>query len=136
MKKIIKQITVAETYELRHKVMWPNKPISFIMLPNDAEGIHFGLFVDEALVSVVSLFIEDSKAQFRKLATLEKEQRKGYGSLLVSHLILLTEQKKLTELWCNARANKQEFYMRFGILPTSNQFSKAGIDYIVMKRRF
>ena len=134
MNKTIRQITAAETYELRHQVMWPNKPISFIMLPNDAEGVHFGFFINEVLVSVVSLFIVNSKAQFRKFATLEKEQGKGYGTLLLSHLILFASQNNLSEIWCNARTNKQEFYIKFGFSPTNNLFSKAGIDYIVMRK--
>ena len=65
----IKEIEASETWPLRHKVMWPSKPIEFVVLPNDDEGLHFGLFDDEILISVISLFIESQGGQFRKFAT-------------------------------------------------------------------
>ncbi len=54
----IKEIQAKETYELRHQVMWPNKEKEYVVLENDKEGVHFGLFKDEGLISVVSLFIK------------------------------------------------------------------------------
>jgi predicted GNAT family N-acyltransferase len=134
MNETIREITSAETYPMRQKVMWPNMPTSFIILPNDAKGIHFGLFKNEILISVASLFIENNIVQFRKLATDQKEQRKGYGTLLLSHLIRFSKQKKLTKIWCNARIDKQEFYMGFGFTPTDNRFTRAEIDYVVMEK--
>ena len=53
----IKEIQAKETYELRHQVMWPNKKKEFVILENDKEGIHFGLFKDENLISVVSRYL-------------------------------------------------------------------------------
>jgi hypothetical protein len=50
----IKEISASETWPLRHKVMWPNKPLGFIVLSNDAEGIHYGLFENKILISVIS----------------------------------------------------------------------------------
>ena len=41
------------------------------MLQDDEDGLHFGLFNKEKLVSVVSLFIDGEEAQFRKFATLQ-----------------------------------------------------------------
>lgn len=50
----IKEIPASETWPLRHKVMWPNKPLDFVVLPIDEEGIHYGLFENKILVSVIS----------------------------------------------------------------------------------
>jgi len=36
----IKQITAQETYNLRHEVMWPDKPLDFVKLDNDEEGLY------------------------------------------------------------------------------------------------
>tara|TARA_R110002049_G_scaffold29171_5_gene99123 strand:- start:2250 stop:2666 length:417 start_codon:yes stop_codon:yes gene_type:complete len=134
MTENIRLISAKDTYPLRHDVMWPNMPINYIMLPNDEQGTHFGLFVNDALISVVSLFIENNEAQFRKLATANKEQGKGYGSRLLSHLIAYAVGEKVDKIWCNARADKKEFYARFGFITTNTVFTKHKIDYIVMEK--
>ena len=61
----IKQITATETLEIRHEVMWPNKPLAYVELANDKNGKHFGLFVNEEITSIVSLFTENNEAQIR-----------------------------------------------------------------------
>ena len=84
----IEQISAAETWPLRHEVMWPEMPFDFIQLPEDKNGIHFGLYVNNDLKSVVSLFSTNTHtAQFRKFATKIEEQGKGYGSKLLLHLM-------------------------------------------------
>lgn len=65
---------------LRHEVMWPDEDFDYIKLKDDDAGIHFGLFKENMLISVVSLFVDKDEAQFRKFATLKSEQGKGYGS--------------------------------------------------------
>jgi hypothetical protein len=61
------------------------------------------------LVSIISLFIENRAAQFRKLATKEKEQGQGFGSQHIAHVIAIGESKKAAKIWCNARLKKQFF---------------------------
>ena len=86
MPKII-EITAEETIFIRHKAMWPNKPIDYVRLANDDEGKHFGLYVDTKLISVISLFISKNEAQFRKFATLTEYQGKGYGTMLLKEIM-------------------------------------------------
>ena len=73
----ITSISASDTWEIRHKVMWPNESIDFIKLPADKSGLHFGLWIDSQLISVISLFIKEDTAQFRKFATLVEYQGKG-----------------------------------------------------------
>lgn len=115
--------------------MWPDKPMKYIKLPEDADGKHFGLFVDDKLVSVISLFINKHEAQFRKFATLETEQGKGYGTKLLTYVISnVSKNFNITRLWCNARVEKTDFYSHFGLQPTEKKFTKGGIDYVIMER--
>lgn len=117
--------------------MWPDKPISYIVLNNDNKGLHFGLFKNLTIISVVSLFINDNCAQFRKFATKTSEQGKGYGSILLNHIMtIVSNQKNINTLWCNARIDKTSFYERFGMTKTNKTFVKDGINYIVMKKTF
>lgn len=130
----IKQISPQETWALRSRVMWPNKPLEFVMLKEDATGIHFGLWQNTTLISVVSLFVKNDSAQFRKLATELSEQGKGYGTLLVKHLIAYASHLEIRKLWCNARMDKTEFYGKFGMQKTTNTFFKENIEFIIMEK--
>lgn len=130
----IRTIPHQHTWPIRHAVMWPNKPLAYIKLPEDESGTHFGLFLQDRLVAVVSVFIHGHEAQFRKLATMVPEQGKGYGTLLLQHLFEYLKQQNATKVWCNARANATSFYRKFGMVSTPKKFKKGGLDYVVMER--
>lgn len=132
----IKKIPYKDTLAIRHKVMWPNKPLEYVQLPNDANGSHFGLFIKGNLVAVISLFIKNDTVQFRKFATLQRFQGKGFGSILLAHIIDITEKENYQKIWCNARLNKTDFYNKFGFKETNICFTKGGIDYVIMERSF
>ncbi|TXE06148.1 GNAT family N-acetyltransferase [Seonamhaeicola algicola] len=133
---VIKPIKAINTIAIRHEVMWPNKPQAYVVLPNDNEGLHFGLFLNQTLVSVVSLFTEENTLQFRKFATLQAHQGKGYGSQLLTHVFEYANKKHYKKIWCNARKDKTTFYERFGLKETSETFVKGGITYVIMTRNF
>ena len=130
----IKQIKASETLVIRHKVMWPDKPFDFVKLPNDEKGRHFGLFVNEELVSIISLFVENNEAQFRKFATLDEFQGLGYGSILLKKIVDLVASDGFEKLWCNARVEKSKFYKRFGFKLTDRTYMKAGIEFVIMEK--
>ncbi len=93
---IIREASLDEVWQLRHEVMWPDQELSFVQLKDDANGRHFGLYVNDTLVSVISLFPEGTRAQFRKFATLREEQGKGYGSRLLAYT--LEEARRLAQM--------------------------------------
>ncbi len=132
----IKQITSSETLPIRHKVMWPNEPIAYVELPNDKNARHFGLFVNGEISSIISLFVENNEAQFRKFATLIEFQGLGYGTILLKSIIDLIQKEGIRKLWCNARLEKSKFYERFNLKPTDEKFEKGGIEYIIMEKTF
>ncbi|MFT4830531.1 MAG: putative GNAT family N-acyltransferase [Psychroserpens sp.] len=131
---LIKPIPAQATWALRHYVMWPNKPLEYIKLPEDQHGIHFGLFRDEEMVTVASLFIKDDSAQFRKLATKTTEQGKGYGRQMLKHLLQEAQRIGVKKIWCNARRDKTDFYLKFGLTETPVTYSKGHIDFVVMEK--
>ena len=130
----IKQITSSETLPIRHKVMWPNKPIEYVELPNDENAKHFGLFVNGEVTSIISLFTENNEVQFRKFATLKEFQGLGYGTILLKSIIDLVKKEGIRKLWCNARVEKSKFYERFNLKTTDKKFEKGGIEYVVMEK--
>jgi GNAT superfamily N-acetyltransferase len=132
----IKQITTSEVLPIRHKVMWPNKPIAYVGLANDENARHFGLFVNGEIASILSIFVENNEAQFRKFATLTEFQGLRYGTMLLKSIIDLVEKEGIRKLWCNARLEKLKFYERFNLKPTDKKFVKGGIEYVIMEKTF
>lgn len=119
---------------IRQKVMWPDKPISFVQVPGDEEAIHLGGFENGTLVSVVSLFIEKEHAQFRKFATLPAYQRKGFGTTLLHYVFNYLKSKRIKRVVCNARVEKAEFYASFGMRRTPITFQKEQVAYVLMEK--
>ena len=136
MEPKIVEINSEETLNIRQKVMWPDKSIDYVRVPNDANGRHFGLFVDNKLISVISLFIVNKEAQFRKFATLTEYQGKGYGTTLLTEIMKIVKHNKLNRFWCNARIDKARYYKKFGMTLTDNKFIKDGIEYVIMEKIF
>lgn len=129
----IKEIKASDTWQIRHEVMWPNQPFEFVQLDEDDSGLHFGVFIEEKLISIVSCFITDNEMQFRKLATLNDHQGEGVGSELLEYIIQLARNKKLKRVWSNARTNKKTFYEKFGMKDTFQTFNKSGQEFTIME---
>ncbi|KAJ6527097.1 hypothetical protein B0H19DRAFT_1196457 [Mycena capillaripes] len=140
------QINADETIPLRHSVLWPDAPVSHVLLPEDAAGWHYGAFIDTnpAPVAVISLFVEacpidngvdhrginnDSQnraIRFRKFACDPAYQGQGIGTKLLLHL-------RGTLLWCDARQATQPWYERRGMEAFGDVFSKGPVKYVRMK---
>ncbi len=133
---LIKEITAAEAWPIRQKVMWPDKPVEFIQIEGDETALHYGLFTDELPVSVISCFIQNEEMQFRKFATLQEHQGKGFGTSLLNFIIQEAKNKGIKKLWCNARTDKKDFYEKFGLTDTNNGFIKSGIAFTIMEVKF
>ena len=135
----IRSITPEQTYPLRHSVLWPDKPLDYVKVDNDADGYHFGAFRDDDLIAVISLFVDTktdntdeanpSRARFRKFAARPDCQRQGVGTLLLNHVIDESRRLGATTLWCDARLDAADFYRRFGMESVSEVFYKGPIPY-------
>lgn len=129
----IEQIRPDLTWRIRHEVMYPDLPLDAIKLANDNDGIHFGLFANNQLTSIVSLFNSGNVYQFRKFATIVESQGKGYGSLLLDHIINYVKSFGAGKLWCNARVSAIPFYNKFGFVQTDKFSTNNGIDFVIME---
>ncbi|WP_050182071.1 GNAT family N-acetyltransferase [Domibacillus robiginosus] len=114
--------------------MWPNKSFEHIMLKGDDDGLRFGVYNKTMLISVVSLFIEGEEAQFRKFATLQEEQGKGYGSQLLNYIIKEAKSRGAKRIWCNARKNKVDFHNKFWFTESGSEFEKNGKEYAIVEK--
>ncbi|GGM82972.1 N-acetyltransferase [Dyadobacter beijingensis] len=130
----IQKVNADDLIDIRHLVLWPDKPREFVKVPEDEHGMHFGLYLDGALVSVISLFGEGADIRFRKFATLPGLQGKGLGSRLLQHAIDFAQMQGYTRMWCDARTDALGFYQRFGFKKFSEPFFKEHIEYYKIER--
>lgn len=133
---VIKRIAAEQTWELRQKVMWPDKRIDYVKLTDDSSGIHYGLYVEQELVSVISLFINNNVIQFRKFATSSAWQGAGHGTKLLYYAITEAEKLGAKAIWCHARTEKISFYRKFGLAEEGGEFERDGKRYVKMTCSF
>lgn len=129
----ISRINVEQALPLRRDRLYPGQPLEIAKVDNDVDGLHFGVFVQGQLVTVGSLFLQQQVAQFRKLATHEACEGKGYASALLQHMAQFCRQEHISLLWCNARKTAESFYARLGYQRNGAYFLKNGITYCRME---
>jgi len=130
----IREVPVDKVLDIRHKVLWPNKSPEFVKVPEDEYGRHFGLFQDDQIVSVISLFVIGETIRFRKFATIEAYQNKGLGSKLLQFAIDDSLRRGYNKIWCDARADAMGFYEKFGFKKFSATFMKEDIKYFKIEK--
>ncbi|CDO72270.1 hypothetical protein BN946_scf184970.g122 [Trametes cinnabarina] len=151
----IRRISAEETVPLRHAVLWPDRPISYVLLPEDSSGFHFGAFVPESStpVAVISLFYDPSLssatqnlasqsvdpssrvARFRKFACDPAYQGKGIGTRLLQHAFeVAAKEMGCSVIWCDARLSAAGWYERRGMRKVGKIFYKGDIEYVRMMR--
>lgn len=127
---------LAEVWDLRHRVMYPALAPEAVVLPDDEAGIHFGLQADGKLVSVISCFDRGESLQFRKFATENAMQGKGYGSALLTHVMSYAVSIGKKKIWCNARCSATGLYEKFGMAATGDTWEQYGLAFIKMEKEF
>ncbi|MGK0442600.1 MAG: ribosomal protein S18 acetylase RimI-like enzyme [Pseudohongiellaceae bacterium] len=131
----IRTIRWDEALPIRHEVLWPNKPLLFCKVDGDETAMHYGVYLNETLVSIASVYLEEDVARLRKFATLVKFQRHGIGSILIAHIVSELEQIGVETFWCNARTTAVGFYKKLGMKMQGAEFNKSGIPYFKMEAR-
>lgn len=85
----IKQINHTETYPVRQIILRPGRPLETCFFQGDEleTTIHFGLFMGEKLVGIISLFknnsplfSQENQYQIRGMAVLEEYQNMVLGN--------------------------------------------------------
>ncbi|KAL6303171.1 GCN5-related N-acetyltransferase [Sparassis latifolia] len=150
-------ISADQTIPLRHSVLWPDHPSSYVRIPEDDLAYHYAAFIpsrDEP-VAVISVFKESlpalpvssskaaesretysNAARFRKFACDPSYQGRGIGTKLLEY-VFCTARAELScgTVWCDARVSTVPWYERRGMTPFGKTFIKSGMEYIRMQRR-
>ena len=132
----IKKISALDTFEVRHPVLRPGKPIETCLFQGDelATTTHYGLFFEKQLCAVASVFeaksalvLQPNQFQLRGMAVLDAYQGKGFGADLLQLIIKKYIVSKQTALWFNARIKAVPFYEKQGCKIISEGFEIEGI---------
>ncbi|MEZ0005210.1 ribosomal protein S18 acetylase RimI-like enzyme [Flavobacterium sp. 28YEA47A] len=143
--QIIKEIPALETFSVRQPVLRPGKPIETCHFEGDNldSTKHFGLFSNEKLAGIASLFIhstpflkEKLQFQLRGMAVLPEFQKKGLGEALVKHAENDALERDGKIIWFNAREIAVAFYKKLGYEIIGEPFDIADIGkhYVMYKK--
>jgi GNAT superfamily N-acetyltransferase len=127
----ISKISSLETFPVRHPVLRTGKPIESCSFEGDdlETTTHFGLFLNEAIIGVVSLFEATNKLfpqkkqfQIRGMAVLKEHSKQGFGKTLLQHCEKYCRNQHANLVWFNARTEATGFYEKMGYQKTGNPF--------------
>jgi len=141
----IKKINTFDTIIVRHPVLRLGKPIKSCHFDGDdlPTTSHFGLFLENKLVGVISafqvknkLFSEEIQYQIRGMAVLEEFQKRGFGEQLLQFCENEIRIKKGELIWFNARQTALGFYKKLGYAIIGGQFEipDVGPHYVLFKK--
>ncbi len=141
----IKKINAKDTFPVRHLVLRKGKPIETCHFEGDekATTTHFGLFVNQNLIGVISLFQENhpyfetkNAFQIRGMAVLENFQGKKYGAKLLAYAEAYCFSEHATLIWFNARASAVPFYKNsnYTTIGAGFEIPEIGIHFVMYKK--
>ncbi|MDP5097830.1 MAG: GNAT family N-acetyltransferase [Flavobacterium sp.] len=113
------------------------------MVYDDEETTHFGLYIDNQLIGIISIFketnamfSESNQFQIRGMAVLDEFQGKGFGAQLVKKAESYCTNLKAELIWFNAREKAVRFYKSLGYTIIDNSFliPDVGIHFVMYKK--
>jgi len=125
----IQTIPPEATLDLRQRVLWPEKALAELVLPEDQDALHFGAYIGQALVGVASFFPDGVTVRLRKFAIDPAHQGQGIGRALVAAAANDLSEKGFAEIWCDARVTACGFYKQLGFEISGHSFDKQGVLY-------
>lgn len=139
---LIKSINYKDCYRLRLDVLKRKEwDYAFKYDGDDAPStFHLGIFEGKELTTVASfyenrneLLLKLKQYQLRGMATSKSFQGRGFGRLIIEKSIEELKRRKTQVLWCNAREEAVNFYMKLGfeIIGPKFHISKVGPHFIM-----
>lgn len=134
----VKRITPQEQFPLRERVL--GQAPAFKDGDLAPETLHVGVYADDVLVSIASLYAEtmpgdpsEADWRLRGMATLPEYERRGLGRLALERCLDYARAREGRVVWCNARENALPFYQRLGfhMRPDAYEVPGHGVRYFL-----
>ena len=130
---LVKLVTTDEVLPLRHKILWPKGPLENYSFDEDKVSLHYGLFLRDELISVVTIYREGDKARLRMFATDYEYQRQGFGTILIKAVITDLRKRGVKLIWCDVRKNVYTFYEKLEFKIKGEEYMKHGLPHFYME---
>lgn len=134
----VRRVDADAVIDLRHRVLWPDRPRADVILPEDGGALHLAGCLGAQIVAVGSFFPEitpeGTRCRLRKLAVDPGHRGRGLASALLRAAMPYLQEMGCTELWCDARLSAAGFYRANGFTLAPDTFTKRGLPYVIARR--
>lgn len=141
---VIKEISSAETRNLRQLTLRQHQPADELVYPGDDDEttVHFGAYLSNELVGIASLYKDKMKGndepdswRLRGMATADNARGIGIGKILMEKCLDHAKHRNGKLFWCNARTSAEGFYEKFGMNRIGEIFYPENLGpHVIMKR--
>lgn len=138
---IVQEIDATSTLDIRQRLLRPQlRPEDcFYAGDRDSSTTHFGAFLDDKQVGIVSLYQRGSEKidrpngyQIRAMATLEEARGMGAGRALLQAAENHAFADGAGYIWANARIVAKGFYEKAGYQIGEDEFNIEGVGLHVL----
>jgi len=131
---LIEPVQASDCYHLRESILRPGQPKENWMFDadDDPRTIHLALKNDGEIVAIVSLLPEkkdDCTWRLRGMAVNQELRGQGVGKQLLIALL----NKVNDGIWCTARKNVQDFYLKNGFERFGEEFMMNDMPHVLMR---
>lgn len=123
-----------ECLKIRNKIL--REPLGLKITPEekieDRKRINICVFEEDKVIGTGQLVLLNDKYQLRQVAIKKKYQNKGVGSQLVKFCEAYAKRVNITEIFCNAREEAINFYIKNGFSTKGEPFKYQTIPHILM----
>ena len=143
MKIKIEKISPEMVIDVRHSVLRVGQKIKTAEFDNDYNHrtVHFGGIINDKVISVATIFPDFINSgykiwQLRGMATLPNYQNRGIGTKLLNKCEIYINLYAGHTIWCNARINAINFYLKnkFVIIGEKFEIPIIGLHYKMEKK--
>jgi predicted GNAT family N-acyltransferase len=132
---LIERVIAEDCYALRESILRPGQPKEnwTFEADDDPRTIHLAMKDGEDIVAIVSLLPEVKEGcswRLRGMAVKEQLQGQGIGQQLLVTLVAMVKD----DLWCTARKDVHDFYLKNGFEVFGDEFVMNNLDHVLMRR--
>ncbi len=142
----IREIKSKDTIPIRSEILRPGQNLDTCIYPHDDDctSFHLAAFSSGEQTSIASFYLEihpdlegSIQYRFRGMATKVAYRNQGLAGALLTYAFEKIKALDCNVVWCNARVNAIQLYMKMGMEICSDEFDIPGIGpHFLMKKEF
>ena len=130
----VEQIQPALTWKLRREILYPQQKKHEMDFDTDLDDTHFGAFLGDYLVAVVSVANNNNNFQLREFAIDPGAQSADPAGALIENITDYAKKREGTHLWTDASVEQIPFYAKYGFMQTGRYYSRHGVSYEIVEK--